>query len=48
MIGDKAEDNKPLQEELANKYEIELIASLRGGKRPSQRKRGGRSLRPSR
>jgi len=48
MIGDKAWDNKPLQEELANKYEIELIAPLRGGKRPSQRKQDGRSLRRSR
>ena len=36
MIGDKAEDNKPLQKDLANKYEIELISPLRGGKRPSQ------------
>jgi transposase len=45
LIGDKAWDNAPLQQRLAEERGIELIAPKRGGKRPSKRKQDGRSLR---
>lgn len=45
LVGDKAWDSKPLQKALSEERGIELVAPLRGGKRPSQRRQDGRSLR---
>jgi IS5 family transposase len=45
LIGDKAWDSKPLEEELAEERNIELIAPMRGGKVPSRRRQDGRPFR---
>jgi transposase len=45
LIGDKAWDSGKLQQKLRDERYIELIAPLRGGKRPSKRRQDGRALR---
>lgn len=45
LIGDKAWDRGKLQQKLREERYIELIAPLRGGKRPSKRSQDGRAFR---
>jgi transposase len=45
LIGDKAWDSGKLKERLLKERNIELIAPVRGGKRPGKRKQDGRAFR---
>ena len=45
LIGDKAWDSGKHQKYLRNERNIELIAPLKGGSRPSKRKQDGRKMR---
>jgi transposase len=45
LIGDKAWDARVLQQRLWAERQIDLIAPLRGGKKPSSRKQDRRKLR---
>jgi hypothetical protein len=45
LIGDKAFDSKPLAKSRNNERNVEFVAPLRGGPRPSTRKQDGRKLR---
>lgn len=45
LIGDKAWDARVLQQRLWTERQIDLIAPLRGGKKPSSRKQDRRKLR---
>ena len=45
MIGDKAFDSKKLAASLEEERNMELVAPLRGGERPSTRPQDGRAMR---